>query len=164
MDELVLAEASLTIKEDLAGRSRAQVAALLTDLRDPNAMAAEQNHRWAWLRGLAALRSKRGNEAVRELTEASRRARVEIGPRHPDVARIDIALAVARRQVTGGVTDPETASKWREADSTLRIALPSLHPMLGYLDGLGGAAQDDQDAVRMITLAASLPFPESFVP
>lgn len=164
MDELVLAEASLTIKEGLVERSRSQIAALLTDLRDSDAMVAEQNHRWAWLRGLAALGSRRGNEAVSELTEASRRARAEIGPRHPDVARIDIALAVARRQVTGGVTDRETAAKWREAESTLRIALPSLHPMLGYLDELGGPAQDDQDAVRMITLAASLPFPESFVP
>jgi hypothetical protein len=106
----------------------------------------------------------RGGEAVRELAEASRRARAELGSAHPDVARIDIALAVAQNRTSLEAPSRDAIVAWREADSMLRAVLPSPHPLLDYLDGLGGPARNDADARRMASLAASRPLPGPIFP
>jgi len=163
-DDLVLAEASLAIKEGLGERSRADVSALLTSLRNPGASTTKDRHRWAWLRGLVQMDSGHDQEAVAELAEASRLARTEIGPRHPDTARIDIALAVARIRIAGGTLDAETAASWREADSALRSSFSPPHPMLRALDELDARLQRDGQGGRMTFRVALQPSTDLLLP
>ena len=158
-DELALAEAALVIKEGWDGRSLVPVAALASSFGDPGDMAVDRSHRWAWLRGQAEMVSGRYDTAAGDLTEASRRARAEIGSQHPDLARIDMALAVVRTRASDGKPGGDTVALWREADSNLRMALPLPHPILRYLDEIGGPARSDEDAIRMLARAASGPFP-----
>ncbi len=162
--EIALSEASLETKEGLIRMSQAEIAALLVGLRDPPVLVTDDGHRWAWLRGLAQMGAGRTREAVGELTEASRRARLEIGSSHPDAALIDMALTLARIRVTGKMSVPEVATLWRKSDSRLRLALPPTHPMIRYLDGLGGPVLAEEDAIRAATRAASLRLPESMFP
>jgi hypothetical protein len=163
-EDLVLAEATLDVRTGLDKRTTADISALLTSLRDPSDSASGESHRWAWLRGLVEMGRGRGGEAVRELAEASRRARAELGSAHPDVARIDIALAVAQNRTSLEAPSRDAIVAWREADSMLRAVLPSPHPLLDYLDGLGGPARNDADARRMASLAASRPLPGPIFP
>jgi hypothetical protein len=103
-------------------------------------------------------------DAIRELTEASRRARAEIGPRHPDAACIDIALVVARSRVVRALSVGDITALWRDAESTLRAALPSPHPILRYLDENRSSAQGDQGAVRVAFRMSTPRLPVCFDP
>jgi hypothetical protein len=163
-DELALAEASLVIGEGLTQRSAAQIEALRTTLSDPSDEASGDRYRWARLRGLMELGLGQAEGAVEDLTEASRRARAELGPSHPELARVDIALAIARSRVAPEVPDRGSAALLRRADAVLRAALPSPHAMLEYLDGLGGPVDSDADAIQMATRSASRPLPDVFIP
>jgi serine/threonine protein kinase len=163
-DDLVLAEASLAIKEGLSKRSGEQVSALLISLRGPDEVSTTKSYRWAWLRGLAEMDAGQERDAIRELTEASRRARAEIGPRHPDAACIDIALVVARSRVVRALSVGDITALWRDAESTLRAALPSPHPILRYLDENRSSAQGDQGAVRVAFRMSTPRLPVCFDP
>lgn len=163
-EDLVLAEASLAIKEGLGDRSRADVSALLTSLGNPGDATIKDSYRWAWLRGLVQMDSGGDQEAVAELAEASRLARTEIGPRHPDTARIDIALAVVRTRIAGGTLDAETAALWREADSALRSSLSPPHPVLGALDELNALLRRDGQGGQMTYRVASQPSSNLLLP
>ena len=70
-----------------------------------------------------------------------------------------MALAVVRTRASDGKPGGDTVALWREADSNLRMALQLPHPILRYLDEIGGPARSDEDAIRMLARAASGPFP-----
>lgn len=79
--QLTLGQASVTIKEGFARRTPGMFSGLSVDLRDPPFPGPQESHRWAWLRGLAALGSGHQRDAVAQLTMAERRAEAEMGSR-----------------------------------------------------------------------------------
>ncbi|MFN5011894.1 MAG: hypothetical protein ACK5F5_11870 [Gammaproteobacteria bacterium] len=162
--QLVIAEASLVLRQGAVDRSRERVSSLLSGLDDPTGPAAGATHRWPWLRGLSEMGIGRDDAAVEELAEASRRARAELGPLRPDLARIGAALAIARGRAARGMPDGEAAALWRKVDPVLRSAFPAPHPMSRYLEGLGGPVRSERDAIRMAARAPSRPLPDVFVP
>jgi hypothetical protein len=163
-DELTLVSASLAIREGMSGRSRVPASALLADLRDPVGDGGALTYRWAWMRGLVEMVAGSDQNSVSELAEASRRARAQIGPRHPDAACVDFALAVARSRLAGGIPDREAVALRRGAESAFRAALPPAHPILRYLGGLGDPGEGGERPGQASARASASHLPEIFIP
>jgi hypothetical protein len=161
---LVLAETSLSLKQGLSEQPRMSWSAALADLADPAALPVGQGYLWPWMRGLVGIGAGSAPGAVEELSEAVRRAEIDVGSSHPDYARIHIALALTRARLSDGVPDRLAAASLRKADTTLRAVLPSSHPLMGYLGVLGGPLLNDDAAIRASARAASAPIPDLLVP
>jgi hypothetical protein len=161
---LKFAEASVALRQGLAQPGRIPLDGLYEKLRDPVSVSTRQGHLWPWMRGILATVTGREQKAIGDLNEAVRRAEAAVGQSHPDVARIQLALALVRSGATRGAPDMEAVKLLRTADVSLREVLPIGHPILGYVDELGGPSRSDSEARRMLIRASSRPLPVSLVP